>query len=90
MVGYDAIEEKWKKDLELHDVILEMADDLCQGCLMDEYGDYEDPAWESKYIMMHRYTTPEKNPPCIFFWKDNEKYGEFSNWYNRPFVIDDF
>lgn len=25
-----------------------------------------------------------------FFWLDNEKYGEFSNWYQRPFVIDDF
>ena len=25
-----------------------------------------------------------------FFWLDNEKYGEFSNWYERPFVIDDF
>ena len=91
MVGYDAIEEKWKKDLELHGVILEMADDLCQGCLMSEYGDYEDPAWESKYIKMHRYTAPEENKPSYtFFWKDNEKYGEFSNWFNRPFVIDDF
>ena len=27
--GYQAIEEKWKKDLELSDVILEIADDLC-------------------------------------------------------------
>ena len=25
-----------------------------------------------------------------FFWLDNEKYGEFSNWFVRPFVIDDF
>lgn len=27
-LGFDAIEEKWKKDLELYDVILEMASDL--------------------------------------------------------------
>lgn len=40
LVGYDAIEKKWKKNLELQDVILEMADDLCHGCLMDEYGHY--------------------------------------------------
>ena len=54
MVGYDAIEDKWKKDLELHDVILELADDLCHGCQMSEYSHYRDPEWEAKYIYMHR------------------------------------
>lgn len=29
LLGYEAIDQKWKKDLELSDVILEMADDLC-------------------------------------------------------------
>lgn len=28
LLGYDAIEEKWKTNLELIDVIIEMADDL--------------------------------------------------------------
>ncbi len=55
MVGYDAIDEKWKKDLELRDVILEMADDICHGCHMSEYSSYKDPAWEAKYVRMHRY-----------------------------------
>lgn len=50
LVGYDAIEEKWKRNLELADVILEMADDLCYGCLMSEYSSYKDPAWENKYL----------------------------------------
>jgi ribA/ribD-fused uncharacterized protein len=95
MVGYDAIEEKWKRNLELHDVILEMADDLCHGCLMSEYGGYEDPDWTSKYINMHRFRYPsvrkvERKKSYTFFWLDNEKYGEFSNWFVRPFVIDDF
>ena len=95
MVGYDAIEEKWKRNLELHDVILEMADDLCHGCLMSEYGGYEDPEWTSKYINMHRFRYPsvrkvKRKKPYTFFWLDNEKYGEFSNWFVRPFVIDDF
>lgn len=54
LVGYDAIEEKWKRNLELHDVILEVADDLCHGCLMSEYGTYDDPEWRAKYINMHR------------------------------------
>ena len=54
-VGYQAIEEKWKQDLELSDVILEIADDLCYGCQMSEYGAYRDPKWEMKYIRAHRY-----------------------------------
>ena len=54
LLGYQAIEEKWKKDLELSDVILEIADDLCHGCQMSEYSHYRDPAWEAKYIHHHR------------------------------------
>ena len=50
--GYDTIEEKWKANLELKDVILEMADDLCYGCRMAEFGSYRDPDWERKYIDM--------------------------------------
>ncbi|MCF0114125.1 MAG: ADP-ribosylglycohydrolase family protein, partial [Erysipelotrichaceae bacterium] len=55
LVGYENIEDKWKKDLELKDVIVEIADDLCHDCQMDEFGEYEDPAWESKYIYMKKY-----------------------------------
>lgn len=55
LVGYDAIEEKWKQDLELSDVILEMADDLYQGCLMEERGYDSDQVWMTKYVRMHRY-----------------------------------
>ncbi len=49
-LGFDAIEEKWKHNLELSDVILEMADDLCHGCQMSEYGSYYDPDWMRKYV----------------------------------------
>ena len=55
LLGYEAIESKWKENLELHDVILEMADDLCHGCQMDEYSSYDDPVWTSKYINMTRF-----------------------------------
>lgn len=54
LLGYHAIEEKWKKNLELSDVILEIADDLCHGCQMSEYSHYVDEAWEMKYVHMHR------------------------------------
>ena len=87
VVGYDAIDEKWKKNLELHDVILEVADDLCHGCQMSDFSHYTDEAWVSKYMQMHR---PMKQQPMVFFWKDDEENGCFSNWYPRRFVIDDF
>ena len=51
-LGFDTIDDQWKKDLELYDVILEMADDLCSGCQMSEYDDYEDPDWVRKYIKL--------------------------------------
>lgn len=52
LIGFEAIEEKWKTDLEMIDVIIEMADDLCHGCQMSEYSHYEDPEWMRKYIRM--------------------------------------
>lgn len=36
--------------LELKDVIEELAKDLYQDCLIEEYSNYRDPIWESKYI----------------------------------------
>lgn len=51
-LGFDKIESKWKENLELYDVILEIADDLCHGCMMSEYSSYIDPDWERKYIYM--------------------------------------
>ena len=62
LLGYDAIEDKWKKDLELHDVIIEMADDICHGCQMSEYSDYEDPDWFRKYIGMQWKEMPIQTP----------------------------
>ena len=52
-LGLTGIPEKYTKNLELKDVILEIADDLWQDCRMSE-GDYEhrDPVWTQKYIEM--------------------------------------
>lgn len=50
LLGYDSIEEKWLKNLEMIDVLNEMAEDLCHGCQMSEYGDYFDEDWNRKYI----------------------------------------
>ena len=53
LLGYEAIEEKWKTNLELSDVLLEMADDLSHGCQMSEFSHYSDPDWKQKYMYMH-------------------------------------
>ncbi len=52
-VGFEAIPDKYKENLELKDVILEVANDLWHDCQMSEY-DYEhrDPVWIQKYIEM--------------------------------------
>lgn len=49
LIGYEAMEDKWKQDLECADVILEMADDLCYRCMMT----YSNKDWVRKYILMH-------------------------------------
>ena len=49
LVGFDAIDEKWKKDLELYDVIMEMADDLCLWIQMSDKANFDDPEWTRNY-----------------------------------------
>lgn len=49
-LGYKAMDEKWKKDLELLDVILEISDDLCCGCQRNECSRYWDENWTRKYV----------------------------------------
>ena len=49
LLGYDSIEEKWKKDLELYDVIMEMADDLCLWIQMTDKSSFDNPDWIKKY-----------------------------------------
>ncbi len=54
LLGYDAIDNKWKENLELHDVIIEIADDMTTGCQMDEFDSYRDENWLRKYVYMKR------------------------------------
>jgi len=54
-LGYEAIEEKWKLNLEMKNVLLEMAEDLCCGCPIyggDAYSDM-DKDWLRKYCSGH-------------------------------------
>lgn len=55
-LGYDAIEEKWKRNLEFRRIILELADDLYEGRKLEQgrlCGTEKKrlhTAWESKYF----------------------------------------
>ena len=49
-IGYEAIPQKYKENLELLNVILTIADDLYNDCQMSEYGSYRDNIWVQKYI----------------------------------------
>lgn len=60
-LGLSAIPEKYTKNLELLDVITEIADDLYYDCKLSEYTlptDPRDIAWEEKYVHI---TYPGKN-----------------------------
>ena len=50
-LGMQAIPRKFLENLELRDLIQEVADDLYNDCKMTEYGDYRDSVWEAKYIL---------------------------------------
>lgn len=55
IVGYEAIPEKFKSDLELRDVILTMANDLHQGCIISEHDPIDTPEkqqWFQRYCNM--------------------------------------
>ena len=55
IIGYDAIPAKFKEHLELHDVILAIADDLHQGCIISEMEERSTPEkrqWYDRYCEM--------------------------------------
>ena len=51
-LGLAGIPEKYTENLELKDIILQVADDLWHDCRMTEHSDGDDPAWRKKYIDM--------------------------------------
>lgn len=49
-LGYAAIPQKYKANLEFHDVLLELAEDLFNDCQMSEYRENRDEKWMKKYV----------------------------------------
>ncbi len=48
-LGLEAIGSVWTEHLELRGLLTELGRDLCDGCLMSEYGTYRDDRWLAKY-----------------------------------------
>ncbi len=60
ILGYETIPDKWKRNLELSELILEIADDLERGCVLID--DYDcDDVWERKYVQCKRVGKPTCN-----------------------------
>lgn len=51
IAGYKRIDDCWKRQLEFHKLLVELADDLCYGCQMSEYSSYMDEDWFDKYMV---------------------------------------
>ena len=49
-LGYDAIPNYYKDNVELKDIILELADDLSLEIPISEYSSKKDEKWENKYL----------------------------------------
>ena len=49
-LGLEGLPEKFRTNLELHDSVIEVADDLYNDCQMTEYGEYRDEIWLRKYV----------------------------------------
>lgn len=56
-LGMSAIPQQYLDNLELKNVILELADDLYNDCKISEYGTYRDEIWIKKY--MNKTYTPQ-------------------------------
>ncbi len=88
LLGYEAIDSKWKNNLELSDIILQIANDMVFCSKLSEDLSYVDADWKCKYIQKKRPEIKKEEP--VFFWQIREKNEEFSNWYHAPFIIGDF
>lgn len=68
--GEEAIPQKWLRDLELREIITEIADDLTSDCRMSEYSAYRDETWVRKYLFPQEdahLRKPSELPPHVFF-----------------------
>lgn len=78
-IGYDNIDRKWIDNLELKEVIMEIAIDLCHKCQYEEFGSYKDPYWEAKYIDNRRFPKKSSVEEYEREFTLSEKYFDINN-----------
>lgn len=64
ILGYDAIPEKYKENIELKEVIVSLAGDILNGCHISEYHSpetNEEKIWEQRYVFANPYTLSDFN-----------------------------
>lgn len=89
LYGLSRISEKWTKDLELYDVIIDMADDLVLGKKYINVN--EEPPVNSPWYMrqvLHQTYKASRGPGVdeyTFFWHEDEENGYLNNWYPAKF-----
>lgn len=61
LLGFDSIPEYYVKNLELKDIILELAEDLSSSIPVGEYNENNDEYWLSKYLYCEKINKNEFN-----------------------------
>lgn len=77
IVGYDAIPEKYKTNIELKNVILAIADDVIHGCNISEYHYAEtadEKKWEQRYVFAKPYAIDDINRNVKEVNRTNKRY----------------
>lgn len=69
-LGLSGIPEKYITDLELCDLIVEVADDLHHDCQISEYDTESDPVWVEKHITMRHGRSQKANPRRKYQWQN--------------------
>ena len=63
-MGEGSLHDKWLKNLELKEVIREIADDLTNDCRMSEYGTYYDAAGSENIFRRRRQPSSGSGGRC--------------------------
>lgn len=81
-LGYDAIPDYYKDNVELKNIILELADDMSVDIPISEYSSNKDEKWENKYLYC-KYIKEEKDTKSYYKQKETDTIW----WLENPDAI---
>ena len=102
LFGHSGDEEVWTpgtKEMldDMHKRKIDMADEIYVINVDGYIGDstrseieYALSSGKKVQYLIEPQTERKDKLPVVFFWKDDEENGCFSNWFSKSFVIDDF